>query len=244
LGIGYGEFKQNRYIDHKYEGYIKQVSYGGEFAPGRQIPQLGTISLVGELRRYDWDEPGKPKRQTFTKIGLGIRSLVDTRDALSFPEHGKFHKFYLQFASNLHDGTRTYTRFENILEAYYKLGKRLNLHPRFVLGISSDFMPYFDEFSLGGMNNFLGLYKDEFLGDKIITGSVELRQKVGDRSYIMARYNAGNVWNDLETVKLSKLRHGGGIGLGIKTPVGPAQVWYGRTSKGLDRFYFDLGYEW
>jgi outer membrane translocation and assembly module TamA len=105
-------------------------------------------------------------------------------------------------------------------------------------------MPYFDEFSLGGMNNFLGLHKDEYLGDKIMSGSVELRQKVGDRSYIMARYNTGNVWNELESVKLTKLRHGGGIGIGIKTPVGPAQIWYGRTSKGIDLFYLDLGYEW
>ena len=244
LRVDYGELKQNRYIEHKYEGYIKQISHGIELTPGRQLPQLGTISLVGMARQYSWDEPGKSERQEFSKIALGIRSLVDNRDAISFPERGKYHSFEIEIASNLHDEKKAYTRFETMLEAYYRLTKRLNFHPKFTVGASSDIMPFFDEFSLGGLNSFLGLYDNEFLGDKMIIGSFELRQRIGDRTYIMTRYNAGNIWNQLETVKLSKMLHGGGIGAGLKTPIGPLQLWYGRTSDGLDAFYFNLGYDW
>jgi outer membrane protein assembly factor BamA len=242
--VDFGELKLNQYRDHEYIGYLKQTSYGAELAPGRQIPQLGTIMIVGQLRNYSWREPDKPDRREFTKFSIGLRSLVDSRDALSFPDRGKHHVFSLQFASDIRDEKTAYTRFYTSIEAYYPLTKRLNFHPRLAVGASSDFMPYFDEFSLGGLDNFLGLYQDEHLGDKLLLGSLELRQKIGDRFYLLARYNTGNIWNKLETVRLSNLLHGAGFGMALKTPIGPVESWYGSTFDGLDAFYLNIGYRW
>ncbi len=244
FSVDYTEFKRNRYVAHKYDGYSKQNSYGIKMAPGRQFPQLGMISIVGQLRQIDWDEPGKIVRGKFTKLSVGFESIVDTRDAISFPQTGKYHYFNLQIASDLRNDKTAYTRFETTLEAYYKITKRLNFHPKISLGASSDFMPFFDEFSLGGQESFLGLYQDEVLGDKLVVGSLELRQKIGDRFFVLARYNAGNIWDNLERVRLSKIIHGGGVGIGLKTPIGPVETWYGRTSTGLDLFYLDIGYSW
>jgi NTE family protein len=240
----YSEFKRNHYINHKYAGYNRQTSYGAKLAPGRQFPQLGMISVVGQLEQVKWEQPGHIGNQKFTKFSIGFESIVDTRDAISFPQTGKYHYFNLQFASDIRNEKTAYTRFETSLEAYYKLSDRLNFHPRLTVGASSDFMPYFDEFSLGGEDSFLGLYQDEVLGDKLVLGSLELRQRIGSRLYLMARYNAGNIWDNLERVRLSRLVHGGGVGLGLKTPIGPVEAWYGRTSAGRDAVYFDMGYRW
>jgi outer membrane protein insertion porin family len=215
-----------------------------ELSLGRQFPRLGAIAVVGQVRRFSWDQPGKEKRQKFAKVSIGFRSIVDTRDAISFPEVGKYHVVDLEFAGNLYNEKSAYTRFFTSLEAYYRLSKRLNLHPRAALGASSDFMPYFDEFSLGGQHNFLGLHEDEFLGDKMVLGNLEMRYRLLDRVYLMAAYNGGNIWDQLERVRLSKLRHGGGIGIGIRTPLGPIEGWYGRTSKGLGAFYLHVGHDW
>jgi outer membrane protein insertion porin family len=242
--VDFTEFKRNHYEHHSYEGYFKQESYGGDIMPGRQIPQLGAISFVASLRKFIWRQPGREGEIEFTKLGLGVRSLVDSRDAISFADVGKVHFFELEFASDIRNEKTAYTRFYTSLESYYRVTRRFNFHPRLALGASSDFMPYFDEFSLGGLNRFLGLHEDEYLGDKLVVVYLELRQKVGDRFFIMGRYDAGNVWNKLERVKLSTLRHGGGLGVGMKTPLGPAQLWYGRTTKGLDSFYLDIGYDW
>ena len=244
LRLDYSEFKKNHYENHEYVDYVKQISYGGEITPGRQIPRLGTISFVGSLRKYKWKEPHRFDESEFTKLGLGFRSLVDTRNSLSFPERGKIHIFDLQFASDTRDKKTAYTRFFTSLESFYQITRRLNFHPVLALGASSDFMPYFDEFSLGGLNKLVGLYEDEYLGDKLLLGYIELRQKIGDRFYLLGRYGAGNAWNNIETVKLSKLMHSAGIGIALKTPIGPAQFWYGRTNKGLDAFYLDIGYDW
>jgi NTE family protein len=244
MSLDYGELKRSHYKNHKYQGYYKLNSYGAELTPGRQIPQFGIIYIVGQLRRYQYFEPGSSKRQQFDKVSIGLRSIVDTRNVISFPDRGKYHTVDIQFASDIHNEKRAYTRFLTSLEGYYPITKRFNIHPRFAMGASSDFMPYFDEFQIGGLNSLLGLHESENLGDKLLSGSLELRQKIGDRTYILARYDMGNVWNKLERVKLSTLIYGGGIGLAVKTPIGPIQAWYGRTSKGFDAFYLDIGYDW
>lgn len=244
LELDYEEFKRNHYMDHEYQGYYKQKSYGGEIAPGRQIPQLGTIYLVGLMRHFEWYEPNRTGKQEFNKLALGFRSVVDTRDAISFPENGKYHYFELEFASDIRNEKTAYTRLQTSFGSFYRLTRGLNFHPIIAVGISSAIMPYFDEFSLGGLNSFLGLFEHEYLGDKTVQGTVELRDRVSDRLYILARYNLGNIWTKLESIKLSELRHGGGLGVGLKTPIGPIQTWYGRTDAGRDAFYLDIGHEW
>jgi NTE family protein len=244
LAADYSEFKRNYYFNHRYEGHWEIISQGIELTPGRQIPQFGTIYALGLFRHIEWTQPGQAKKQKFNKLALGARSIVDTRDAISFPETGKYHFFELQFASDTRNKKTAYTRIATMIEAHYRLTKRLNFHPRLMVGVSSAVMPYFDEFSLGGLSSFPGLYEDEFLGDKTIQGSIELRNKIGDRFYVMARYNIGDIWNKFESINFSKFRHAGGVGMGIKTPIGPVQGWYGRTDKGLDAFYLDIGYDW
>lgn len=244
LVFDYREFKRNYYIDHQYRGYNRQFSHGGEFSLGRQFPRLGMIMAVAQLRHIRWEQPGKPGLQQFDKLSLGFQSVVDTRDAVNFPERGKYHLFNLEFASNLNDQKTAYTRFYTQLEAYYPFSKKLNINPSLALGASSDFMPYFDAFSFGGLHSFLGLHEDELLGDKILQGSLEMRYRLWERLYLMGAYNIGNIWNRLESIRFSELRHAGGLGVGIKTPVGPLEGWYGRTNAGKDAFYLKAGYDW
>ena len=242
--LDYGEFKRNYYLDHKYRGYFRQFSKGGEVSLGMQFPRLGGIAFVTSFHQFNWDQPGETARQQFTRFGFGFKSIVDTRDALSFPENGKYHLVDLEFASDVRNEKTAYTRFFSSLEAYYPLTRRLNLHPKIAIGASSDFMPFFDEFSLGGLGNFIGLHDDEFLGDKLLLGNIDLRFKIINRLYLSGCYNAGNIWNKLDRVRLSRLRYSAGLGLGVKTPIGPIESWYGRTSTGLDALYLKVGYDW
>ncbi len=244
LFIDYGEFKRNYYIDHEYNGYLREFHHGGVLSLGRQIPRLGTISIVGQIRRYSWDEFGKPDRQRFDKGSMGFRSIVDTRDALDFPESGKYHLFELEFAGELAVDGVAYTRFFTSIESYYRLNNRLNFHPKFSLGASSNFMPFFDQFTLGGQQNFMGLFEDEIVGEKLFLGDLELRYRIFGPIYLKGRYNMGNIWSRIESIRLSEMRYSGGIGLAVKTFIGPISSWYGRTDEGLDAFYFSVGYDW
>ena len=89
----------------------------------------------------------------------------------------------------------------------------------------------FEKFSLGGLHNFAGLYEDEILGDKLFQGEMELRYKINGPLYLYGRYNVGNIWGKLESIKISELRNSVGAGLAFKTPFGPIAGWYGRTDQ-------------
>ncbi len=244
LTFDYSEFKRNHYLEHEYIGHFRQFSHGGELSIGRQIPRLGTVGFVGQFRRYRWDEPDKTSRQEFDKTSIGFRSKVDTRDSFDLPSTGKYHLFQMEFSGDLSDDKPAYSRLFTSLESYYPLTERLNLHPELSLGLSSNFLPYFDKFSLGGQTGFLGLYEDEILGDKLFSGSIDFRYRAFGPVYLLARYNAGNIWSKLENIRLSELRSGAGAGILIKSPIGPVSGWYGRTAKGLNAFYLSVGYDW
>ncbi len=244
LFFDYGEFKRNYYIDHEYQGYLSEFHHGGELSLGRQIPRFGTISIIGQIRRYRWDEFDRADRQQFDKGSIGFRSIVDTRDELEFPETGKYHLFELEFAGELSGDKVAYTRFLTSIESYYRLNSRLNFHPKLSLGISTNFMPFFDQFTLGGRQNFLGLFEDEIVGEKLFSGDLELRYRVLGPIYLRGRYNMGNIWTRIENIRLSEMRYSGGIGIAVKTYIGPISSWYGRSSDGLDAFYFSVGHNW
>jgi outer membrane protein assembly factor BamA len=244
LELDYGEFKRNYYVDHDYKGYKRQYRHGGELSVGRQISRLGTFSVVGKIRRYRWDEPSIEERRTFDKGSFGFQSIVDTRDNIGFPESGKYHVFELEFAGELTGEKIAYTRFYTSLESYYKITGDLNFHPRISLGLSSNFMPYFDEFTLGGYQSFIGLFQDEVLGDKLFSGELALRYNLTGPFYMHLKYDMGNIWNKLQYIRFSELRYSAGAGISLKSPLGPLSVWYGRTSQGLDAVYFYAGYDW
>jgi NTE family protein len=244
LRFDYEEFKRNHYIDHDYERYYPQYSHGGELSVGRQISRLGTMSIVGEIRRYHWDEPDVERRRTFDKGSIGFRSTVDTRDNISFPLSGKYHIFEMEFAGELTGEKIAYTRFYTSLESYYKITGDINFHPRFSLGLSSNFMPYFDEFTLGGYQNFIGLFEDEILGDKMFSGEIAFRYNLPGPFHLHLKYDMGNIWNKLENIRFSEMRYSAGAGLSMKSFLGPISVWYGRTTNGLDALYISAGYDW
>jgi len=244
LVFDYGELKRNHYFDHERQRTLEEFRHGGELSLGRQIPRLGTIFAFGQIRRYRWDEPGRTERQIFDKASIGIHSIVDTRDALDFPEKGKYHVFDLEFSGNLASERSTYTRIFTSFESYYRLTGRLNVHPKISLGISSNILPYFDKFTLGGQTNFPGLFSDEILGEKSLVGEFLFRYRVFDPLYLTSSLNFGNIWKEIESIRFSEMRLSGGIGLAVKTPIGPIALSYGRTDRGNDAFYLSAGYDW
>lgn len=244
LTFDYEEFKRNYYIDHDYAGYNRQFRHGGVLSIGRQIPRLGTVWVAGEIHRYRWEEPGEPNRMKFDKGSISFISMVDTRDKLSFPDNGKYHIFKLDFAGELTGERTAYTRFQTSLESYYKITRRFNFHPGFSLGLSSNFMPYFDEFTLGGYRNFPGLFEDEILGDKLFLGSIAFRYDIPGPFFVHLKFDAGNIWSKLQNIRLSDLRYSSGVGISMKSPLGPMAVWYGRTTRGSDALYINIGFNW
>lgn len=243
LTLSHYIFKRNYYINHKYSHYLLEKSTGVEFEIGQQFPRLGKLSAVLDLMHHRYDSPDYHHHDCH-RTSLSIRSLVDTFNSLPIPETGKYHYFELEFATDILGGEMIYTKFFTSLEAYYPIYKGLNFHPRAALGFFNRKAPYFMFFDLGGRNTFYGLYDHEEMGEKIFNGSVELRQKLKGYLYLSARYDIGDVWPTVQSIRFDKLQHGFGASLILKTFIGPVGIAYGRTSRGRDAFYFYAGYDY
>jgi NTE family protein len=240
----YSEFKRNYYIDHEFNRNLSEITSNFEFELGQQIPRFGKFSTVLNVSRYRYISPENPKRETTRRVSLSIRSLVDTFDSMPLPERGKYHYFDFEFAGDVLGGDLNYTKFYTSLEAYYPLINGLNFHPRAAVGVYNKGVPHCLLFDLGGRDSFYGLFDHELMGEKVLNGSLELRQKLTGYLYVTARYDIGDFWSRIDSIKLKNLRQGIGGSIILKTFLGPIGLAYGRTSKGQEAFYFYAGYDY
>jgi NTE family protein len=241
LKLFHSSEKKFLYQNHKEEKNYEEKKIGGTFFFGQHIKRLGTASIETRWERIDFF-PQKEKSYRKEISSIILRSLVDTFDKYPFPDRGKYHHLYLEWASEFLGGETNYKKAYTCLESYFPLAKRINFHPKVALGISDKELPLSEKFTIGGKQNFYGLFFEELKGDKMFLLNLALRYKSPHRVYYTVRYDLGNVWTSLESIKFKNLKQGWGIGLAILTPLGPLEFHYGKANKS-HRFYFQLGYD-
>jgi len=241
LNLFHQQDRRNLFQDHRKTGDFKQKRTGVNFSLGQHISRLGLISaeIRGEKVRVDFGA----SEDEYNLRSLIIRSLVDTFDKYPFPEEGKYHHLYVELAGDILGGDLVYRKAFTSLESYFPITRRINFHPKIAIGISEGTVPISEKFTLGGGDNFYGLFDEEFKGDKMFLGSLGLRFRFFRRLYWTLRYDMGEVWSKLESIKLKNLKHAFGSSLALDTPLGPLELSYGVATNKWDKFYFKLGFD-
>lgn len=120
-----------------------------------------------------------------------------------------------------------------------------------ILGGGTDFdseAPFYDWFPGGGANDFAGVAAGQFRGRAFATARLlyyhqimTLSPTLGRGVYAGLVLDAGNYWQDQDSVDLDDLRTGFGVFVGADTVLGPVLFGYGRADGGEDQFYFTIG---
>jgi outer membrane protein assembly factor BamA len=241
LNIFYRDDRRELLEDHERIGEFSQQRFGADFSLGQHIRRLGIISVETKAEKVKIDH-GTSEEQYNIRSFI-IRSLVDTFDKYPFPRQGKYHHLYVELAGDILGGDLVYRKAFTSLESYFPLHRRVNFHPKIAIGISDGTVPVSEKFTLGGSHDFYGLFDEELKGDKMFVGSLGLRFKFFHRLYWTLRYDMGEVWTKLESIKLKRLKHGFGSTLALDTPLGPLQFSYGVATNEWDKFYFSFGYD-
>jgi NTE family protein len=75
--------------------------------------------------------------------------------------------------------------------------------------------------------------EEEERGRQLLLGHVEYRLRVPVEfifpTYASVRYDVGAVWQRVQAIQLSSLKHGVGVSIGFDTPIGPARFSLGRA---------------
>ncbi|MCK4224572.1 MAG: BamA/TamA family outer membrane protein [candidate division Zixibacteria bacterium] len=241
LNIFYQRNRRKLFEDHHKIGDFSQQRVGANFSLGQHISRLGIISVETKAEKVKIDDG--IFEDTYNIRSLIIRSLVDTFDKYPFPHEGKYHHLYVELAGDILGGDLVYRKAFTSLESYFPLHRRVNFHPRVAIGISDGTVPISEKFTLGGCDDFFGLFSEELKGDKMFVGSLGLRFKFFHRLYWTLRYDMGEVWSKLESIKLKNLKHGFGSSLALDTPLGPLEFAYGVATDEWDKFYFEFGFD-
>ena len=226
--------------NHDKMGQFSQKRLGASFSLGQHMSRFGIISVETKAERVRIQ--AGDHRDSYNVRSLTIRSLVDSFDKYPFPNSGKYHHLYAELAGDILGGDVVYRKAFTSLESYFALHDRVNFHPKIAIGASDGTLPISEKFTLGGCDDFYGLFSEELVGEKVFVGSLGLRFRFFRRLYWTMRYDVGRVWSRLESIKFKNLKHGFGSSLALDTPLGPLEFAYGVATDEWDKFYFKFGY--
>lgn len=231
------------YSEHKMVDSFEEKRMGGLFSFGEQIARLGKASLEGRMEKVKTEFESTRLKQNYQITSLIFRSVVDNLDKLPFPDNGKYHYLYAEISGKVFGGDLSYRKLYSSLESYFPLSSRLNFHPKIAIALSDGDLPLAEKFTLGGFQTLGGFYDEELRGDKLLLLNLGLRYKFYKSWYFTLRYDSGNTWPNLESIKLKNLRNSILSILSVSTPIGPIEFAYGRAEKKIDKFYFRMGLE-
>ena len=176
-----------------------------------------------------------------------LKYLLDSIDDKYFPKEGVYFEGQLSYYSGDNSKKLEFSNYKLKFNKPIKLAQNLTLNigaEKALINNSYNSPAYIP--ALGGMYNrqnsiiFWGLHPSEYRSDQISTGFGEFFYKLDGTKYLVARINYASL-NPYENYNERNII-GGGIGLGIKTPIGPIQLILSQSNKEDLMGYLNLGY--
>ncbi len=196
---------------------------------------------------------------------LTLELTQDTRDNIFNPMKGYVINGSIEDAGGVFAGDKDFWKGTASGTYYHTFFNKIVLEAKARLGLAdsydgTDNVPVYERFYAGGANTIRG-YKERSVGPRdsgsdepiggnaILIGNAELTFPVYEKVIKAAVfYDIGNVWPKLKDFanEASQFKSGAGIGVRVKTPLGPVKVDYGyplsknHEDKREGQFYFSM----
>jgi len=249
----YYEEREDRY----YQGLVLQGEYmttvrGGHFVIGQQIKRLGLISA--ELRVENISvtsgDPAFPYQDKYRLRSFTIRSVVDKRDRIPFPENGIYNRWYWETGNQqILESSKPFTKIFLGLEGYYPIfDKKLNYHPYLYAGSADLTLPFTEFFFFGGQNNFPGLHEREKFGRQFIQAGLDIRYRIRwnlpIEAYLLGNYSIGAAWERADAkIEGSDFLHSLSVSFAINSLLGPLKLSYASLPGKREMVHFSFGFD-
>ncbi|MDP3143301.1 MAG: outer membrane protein assembly factor, partial [Candidatus Omnitrophota bacterium] len=200
-------------------------------------------------------------KNTVSKLGGGL--TYDTRDNVNDPTTGYLLSGFVEGAGGLFSGDKNFNRITT--KGSYDIPLLFNSVLEFrgqagwvsAFGDSSE-VPIYERFFAGGAYTIRGYNErkvgpvdpssnDPLGGNSMLVGNIEYTIPLMDFIRAAGFFDSGNVWSKAGDFGKGGLKSGMGLGLRIKTPIGPIRLDYGiplNNEPGEDRkagkFYFSM----
>lgn len=251
LSLYYNERTDWYYEDFEQLGNYLTIRRGAKFMIGQQIGRLGLISLQLRSENIDIFDNGDkfPFSGPYRLRSITVRSEVDKRDRLPFPERGIYNRWFWETGNQqVLGGNISFVRIFLGLEGYYKFLTYFNYHPYLFAGSSDITLPFSEFFFFGGQNDFPGLHEQEVFGRQFVMTGLELRYQVNwdlpIEAYFISGYSIAAAWRRPDDkIESSDFFHSLSLSFALNSIIGPIKTTYSHLLDHGDMVYFSIGFE-
>jgi len=225
---------------------------GGNFTLGRPISEATTV-FVG-MRADDVSISGlTPEEEDYLKgvafdprkvRSITLAAVNDTRSDLYNPRRGSYQRLSVEFAGLLFGGTE-FNKYVLDTRRFFGMGAKNTLAMRMLVGTVSGDPPYLEQFLIGGSETLRGYRTDRFVGTRMGILNTEYRIPIGENLLGVLFVDVGDAWGGSvaeslsdDTVHESFTSHVGyGVGVRVKTPIGPLRLDLGFSEEGTETHF-------
>ena len=251
-------------------GYNEKRS-GGDLRLGREFGEYLRIDAMYRFEEVTISQVSDEATADLKKeIGNNIISSMqlglsrDTRDSVLNPAKGYVLGGTLELAGGPFGGDKQFFKATTTDSKYFALMRSSTLEFRLRAGVvnaygDSSAVPIYERFYAGGAYTIRGYHerrvgpvdavsKDPIGGEAMLIGNIEYLYPLMDMLKIALFYDLGNVWPKVDDFASGGYMAGIGLGVRLKTPIGPVRLDYGfpfnkepgEPAKGKGRFHFSL----
>jgi outer membrane protein insertion porin family len=174
---------------------------------------------------------------------LGLNITRDSRDNVFQPTFGAYDTLSISKTGGFLLGENNYTKYYSVFRRYYEIKPKNVFACRLIYGmidLAGGDVPEYEEFGLGGSSTLRGYRDREFTGRELAVTNFEYRHIFTKKFTGILFFDAGDVTKTLgERFNFNK--QGVGIGVAVKSPIGPIRLDYGKGNNGRGgRTYFTM----
>ncbi len=244
-------------IDSEYE--IERL--GGKLSFGRKFKDNVTVGLdlKTEEATYDLISGQLPDNiQEGWTNSFRPFLVYDTRDDRFNPTEGWYGTVSILNAGGILGGDYNYRKYDLDLRTYLstdifdedegddtRITNTFNegvLAMRAVGGYGDRDLPSFAKYEIGGLGTIRGYDYKEFSGDSTLIFNIEYRFPLADNLQGVVFADMGNAWDFGESMAISDLKFGTGVGIRFDTAIGPISIDYGIGEDQDGQTYFSIGH--
>lgn len=239
--------------------YIKK-SKGGSISLGHPLPNDWRTSLRYRIEDTEetWDETNLNyndvvEGNTFSDNKLRSITLSFNRDTSNnrfHPTSGSINNVSFENAGDFLGGNMDFTKIQWDTRRYFPGFSDHAWALRMKVGLSD---PRTDsggleneEYDLGGSDTLRGYDRSDFdfedrYNNDLLLFNVEYRIPFNDSFTGVLFTDAGNVWEERDSISLNDLYYGYGLGVRMNTPVGQLRLDYGWNEDSDGQLHFSIG---
>jgi outer membrane protein insertion porin family len=251
-------------------GYNEKRS-GGDLRLGREFGEYVRADAMYRIEDVTISSVSDDATSELKKeVGSNVISSMqfglsrDTRDNIFNPSRGYVLGGSFELAGGPFGGDKDFTKLNANASKYFGLIRSSTLELRLRAGLADAYgdsaeLPIYERFYAGGAYSIRGYHErkvgpidpvseDPIGGEAMVVGNIEYLYPVLDILKAALFYDVGNVWAKIGDFGTDGYKAGIGMGVRLKTPIGPVRLDYGwplnkepgEPTKGKGRFHFSL----